>query len=142
MASLAKVQRQQSRSSQWCQCSQKKWVITLWEITVEVSPGLLNTLHFSCCPDACFHWFSFGINHLSGKDKASEVKEWFHIDPWKENKIVNTNLKWEEKVVFPKRFVVKRTFETVIYNNSIIMDFGMYFVLKLIHLKNQVVEIK
>lgn len=38
--------------------------------------------------------------------------------------------------MFPKRFVVKkRTFEVVIFNNSVTMDYELSLILKLIHLK-------
>lgn len=38
--------------------------------------------------------------------------------------------------MFPKRFVVKkRTFEVVIFNNSVTMDYELSLILKLIHLE-------
>lgn len=39
--------------------------------------------------------------------------------------------------MFPKRFVVKKkTFEIIIFNNTITMDYGISLILKLIHLES------
>lgn len=132
------VERQQSRCTQWSRCLQQKshQLMRNYNVGQSFLPERSSSLRLPVTCDGISSW----MNHLSGKGKARGSEGMAPGWPLGMNKRFKIIQTWSRKspwrflrdLWFKKKKKRERTFETVIFNNSIRMDYGLALILKLL----------